>query len=43
MFWKKKEEHKILNIEERGIDFEKQEKYEYVQNTIEKLPETTKQ
>lgn len=37
-----KEEHKILNIEVKGIDFEKQEKYEYVQKTIDKLPENYK-
>lgn len=37
-----KEEFKILNIEENGIDFEKREKYEYVQKVIEKLPENYK-
>jgi RNA polymerase sigma-70 factor, ECF subfamily len=33
------DEYKILNIAENGIDPEKREKYEYVQKTIEKLPE----
>lgn len=37
-----KEEYKILNIEEKGIDLEDREKYEYVQKTIEKLPENFK-
>jgi RNA polymerase sigma-70 factor (ECF subfamily) len=33
-----KDEYKILNIAENGFDPEKQEKYEYVHKTIEKLP-----
>lgn len=33
------DEYKILNIAENGIDPEKQEKYEHVHKTIEKLPE----
>lgn len=37
-----KEEYKILNIEEKGFDLEDREKYEYVQKTIEKLPENFK-
>lgn len=37
-----KEEYKILNIEEKGIDLEDREKYEYVQKTIEKLHENFK-
>lgn len=34
-----KDEFKILNIAENGIDPEKRERYEYVHKTIEKLPE----
>ena len=37
-----KEEHRILNIAENGIDPDKQERYEYVHKTIEKLPEKLK-
>lgn len=37
-----KEEHKILNIAENGIDPDKRERYEYVHKTIEKLPEKLK-
>jgi len=37
-----KEEYKILNIEENGIDLEKREKHEYVHKAIEKLPENYK-
>jgi RNA polymerase sigma-70 factor, ECF subfamily len=36
------EEHKILNIEEKGFDLEITEKYEYVRKAIEKLPENYK-
>lgn len=37
-----KEEYKILNIAENGIDPDKSERYEYVHKTIEKLPEKLK-
>ena len=37
-----KEEFKILNIAENGIDPDKRERYEYVHKTIEKLPEKFK-
>ena len=37
-----KEEHRILNIAENGIDPDKRERYEYVHKTIEKLPEKLK-
>ncbi len=37
-----KEQYKILNIEENGIDLEKREKHEYVHMAIEKLPENYK-
>ncbi|HSH20409.1 MAG TPA: RNA polymerase sigma factor [Draconibacterium sp.] len=33
------DEYKILNIEEKGFDPEKREKFEFVHKTIEKLPE----
>lgn len=39
MVFKEKDEFKILNIEETGYDPEKREKYEYVRQTIEKLPD----
>jgi RNA polymerase sigma-70 factor (ECF subfamily) len=37
-----KDEFKILNIEEKGVDHDKKEKYEHVQKVIEKLPEKYK-
>ena len=37
-----KEEHRILNIAENGIDPDKRERYEYVHKTIENLPEKLK-
>jgi len=37
-----KDEFKILNIEASSIDPEKQEKYEYIHKTIEKLPDKYK-
>lgn len=37
-----KDEYRILRIEEKGIDHEKREQYEYIHKTIEKLPEKYK-
>ena len=37
-----REEYKLLNIEEKGYDHDKMEKYEHVRKTIEKLPENYK-
>ena len=37
-----KDEYKILNIEEKSIDPEQREKYEYVHKTIKKLPDKYK-
>ena len=42
MVFKEKDEYKILNIEENGYDPEKREKYEYVHQTMEKLPDKLK-
>ncbi len=36
---KEDDDYKILNIEEKGFDFEKREKYDHVHKTIEKLPD----
>lgn len=40
--FREKDEYKILNIEENSFDPEKREKYEYVHQTIEKLPDKFK-
>jgi RNA polymerase sigma-70 factor (ECF subfamily) len=37
--FREKDEYRLLNLEENGIDHEQREKHEYVHKTIENLPE----